>query len=203
MALGPNVHIRRVNHPRYVFQSGALYTLGRALAYVALGSLLLAGLAAMDEVSRFLQKYMNQILGPALILVGMILLQWLAPMASFNLTGDRIQKRAAEGGSWWAFPLGILFALSFCPVSAGLFFGGLIPLSIKAESPVLLPALFGLGTALPVIVFAFLVAFASRHVGKAYDRLARIEKVIRPVVGTIFILAGIYYTLAHIYGIQI
>ena len=194
---------REVNRTRDVFLSGALYTLGRALAYVALGLLLVAGLAAMDEVSRFLQKYMNQILGPVLIVVGMVLLQWLAPAASVNLAGERIQKRAAEGGTWWALPLGILFALSFCPVSAGLFFGGLIPLSIKSGSHVLAPALYGLGTALPVIVFAFLVAFASQYVAKTFDRLARVEKVIRNIVGAIFVLVGIYYCLTHIYGLQL
>lgn len=190
---------RNAHATRQVFLAGLLYTLGRALAYIAVAGLIVAGLAAMDEVARFLQRYMNQLLGPVLILVGLVLLGGLTGSASINLAGERVQKQAEKGGAVWALPLGILFALSFCPVSAGLFFGGLIPLALQAESRILVPALFGLGTALPVLVFAFLVAFASQYVGRVFDRLTRIEKGMRVGVGTVFIVAGLYYCLTHIY----
>ena len=133
---------RQVGNRRNVLASGLLYTLGRTLTYVALGAVLAGGLLAVAEVSRFLQKYMNEILGPVMILLGMVLLGWIGSGLSMNLAGPRVQERAAKGGVLWAGLLGILFALSFCPVSAGLFFAGLIPLTLKEEFT--LPASHGL-----------------------------------------------------------
>ncbi len=193
---------RRVGRTKHILLSGLLYVAGRTVAYVILGTVLLAGLGATGEISRFLQKYLNELLGPVLILVGMVLLRLIGTTASLNFAGSRVQDRAARGGPWWAFVLGLLFALSFCPISAGLFFGGLIPLSAKAGSWLLLPSLFGVGTALPVVVFAFLIALAAQHVGKAFNRLTQIERWVRVVTGVLFILAGIYFCLTHIYGLS-
>jgi cytochrome c biogenesis protein CcdA len=117
------------------------------------------------------------------------------------LAGEEIQRRAKAHGLRWALPIGALFALSFCPVSAGLFFAGLIPLALKQGSGLGLPAVFGVGTALPVIVFALILAFASQYVGRAFERLSQVEKWVRITTGTVVILAGIYYCLVHIYGV--
>ena len=136
---------RGVGNRRAVLMSGLLYTLGRATVYVVLGVAVLAGLAASGTVSRFLQAYLNEILGPILIVLGMVLLGLLTPTTSLNLAGERLQQWASGAGILAAFPLGVLFALSFCPVSAGLFFGALIPLSLRHESRLVLPLLFGIG----------------------------------------------------------
>ena len=191
---------RQVGNRRGVLGAGVLYTLGRALAYVMLGVAIMTGLMASGEVSRFLQKYLNEALGPVLILLGMVLLGMIGTGASLNLAGARIQARAAKGGVFFALPLGLLFALSFCPVSAGLFFGALIPLSLTHSSRLVLPLVYGSGTALPVIVFAFLIAFAGEYLGNAFHRLSQIEFWIRRIAGILFIVAGIYYCLTHIYG---
>jgi cytochrome c-type biogenesis protein len=192
---------RKVHRTRDVFLSGALYTLGRALAYVALGLLLMAGLAAMDEVSRFLQKYMNQILGPVLILVGMILLELINLKLPGSGISGRMEERVDRWGVWGAGLLGSLFALSFCPISAALFFGSLIPLALQNESGIILPAVYGFGTGLPVFLFAILIALGARSVGKAYGRIASFEKWARRITGSIFIGVGIYYCLVHIFRI--
>ncbi|MFZ2658527.1 MAG: aromatic aminobenezylarsenical efflux permease ArsG family transporter [Victivallales bacterium] len=194
---------RQLGNRRGVLLSGLLYTAGRAFVYIALGAGITAGLMATGEASRFLQKYLNEILGPVLILLGMILLGMIGSGMSFNIAGGRIQEKAEKGGIYFAFPLGVVFALSFCPVSAGLFFGALIPLSIRNSSQLLLPLLYGAGTALPVIVFAFLIAFGGEMLGKAFDKLTHIEIWARRIAGVIFILAGIYYCITHIYGINL
>lgn len=209
---------RSVGNPRRVLLSGLLYTLGRTIVYVGLGVLILMVLQAASAggnangaasvISRFLQRYMDMILGPVLVLVGMMLLGMLDLTASLNLGGSvglggsQLQDRVARGGAFWSLPLGILFALSFCPVSASLFFGGLIGLSSQHSSPVLLPMLFGVGTAVPVIAFALIIAFASQYVGKAFNALTRFERWFRVVTGVVFIAAGLYYVLTHIYGIS-
>lgn len=194
---------RRVGQSRQVLLSGVLYALGRTIAYVGLAALILAGLLGSGDVARFLQRYLNQILGPVLILVGMVLLGLLGTSLSFNLAGQGMQERASKGSIWWAVVIGLLFALSFCPVSAGLFFGALLTLSAAHDSRMALPALFGFGTAVPVLVFAFLLAFAAERVGKAFNRLTQVEWWVRTVTGVVFILAGIYYCLAHIYGVSL
>jgi cytochrome c biogenesis protein CcdA len=191
---------RRIDSKKYVLLSGVLYTFGRTLAYVILGIIITAGMMASSTISLFLQKYLNEALGPILILLGMVLLGWIGSRVSLSLAGNRVQEKAAEGGIWWALLIGILFAVSFCPVSAALFFGGLIPLSIKHSSSLLLPVVYGIGTALPVIIFAFIIAFAAAYVGHTFHKLTAIELWVRRITGTIFILAGIYYCLTYIYG---
>jgi cytochrome c biogenesis protein CcdA len=96
---------------------------------------------------------------------------------------------------WGAGILGLVFALAFCPVSAGLFFGGLVPLAVEQNSPLLLPLVYGIGTALPVIVFAALLAAGARRLGEALDRVQVFERWARRVTALVFIAVGIYETL--------
>jgi cytochrome c biogenesis protein CcdA len=192
---------RQMGNKLAIFLSGILYTSGRVIAYLLLGYLISSGLFATGQISRFLQNYLNDILGPLLIILGMILLNLIGHGVSIQLAGAGIQQKAAKNGALYALPLGIHFALSFCPVSAGLFFGALIPLILKNNSPLTLPLIYGVGTAIPVVFFAFLVAYSSEMLGKAFNSLNKIEAFVRLFTGFIFIVAGIYYCLAHIYGI--
>ncbi len=191
---------RQVGDRRKMIQSGVLYAFGRTVAYVALGVAVTAGVLASAGVSRFLQKYMNEFLGPVLILLGMVLLGWIGSGLSFNLAGTGVQRRASRGGGAWAALLGLLFALSFCPVSAGLFFGALIPLSIREGSPLLLPMVYGIGTALPVLAFAVAIAVSTEYVGRLFDRLTQVERWMRAAAGVLFILGGLYYCVTHVYA---
>jgi len=194
---------RQLGNDRGVLVSGLLYTAGRVLAYVGLGIGITAGVMVSGELSRWLQLYINEILGPALILLGMILLGMLGSRASLNLVShEKLHKHAEKNGVVLALPIGFIFALSFCPVSAGLFFGALIPLTLKNGGSFMLPLLYGIGTALPVIVFSFLIAFGGEYLGKAFNCLTAIELWIRRVAGVLFIVVGIYYCLVHIYQIR-
>jgi len=190
---------RRVGNPRRVFLTGLLYTGGRTLTYLVLGIVLVASLLSMSELSLLLQKYMNKLLGPILIIAGMFLLELISLNFSGRGVSDRFQKRAETFGMWGAGLLGIIFALSFCPLSAALFFGSLIPLSLQHNSSITMPLLYGLGTGLPVLVFAIIIAFGAQSLGKAFNLLTMIEKWARRITGTIFILVGIYYCLAYIF----
>lgn len=183
-----------IEKPRRILLSGALYTLGRALAYVALGVLLAYGLQSAPFVSSFLQKYMNKILGPLLVVVGMFLLDLIRVGSPGAGTGERVGRRMAGMGPAGAGLLGILFALSFCPVSAALFFGALIPLSVRNDSNVVLPLLYGVGTALPVAAFAGVIAAGARSLGKAYSSVVAVEAWVRRATGVIFIGVGVYLT---------
>jgi cytochrome c biogenesis protein CcdA len=194
---------RNVGSTRRVLAAGLVYTLGRALTYVLVGALVVASLLSIPSVSFFLQQRMNQILGPLLILIGVVVLGWLklpAPSWSWN---EKLRQRAAGGGILGAGVLGMLFALSFCPVSAGLFFGGLVPLAAGAHSRVLVPAVYGVGTGLPVVFFALLIALGAQWVGRAFNALTKLERTARVVTGVIFILAGVHLSLTHWFGIAL
>ncbi len=194
---------RRLGSPRDVFWTGVVYTLGRMLTYVALGILLVLSIASVPLVSQLLQKYMNKILGPILILVGMFLLEMLTLGFASPGLSEKMQCRIATWGVWGAGLLGMVFALSFCPVSAALFFGSLLPLAVKYESSVLLPSLYGVATALPVLLFAILVALGAQSLGQAFNKLTRVEWWARRVTGVIFIAVGIYLALTHIFGVLV
>ena len=191
---------KNVTCPYKAVFSGFLYTFGRILSYVLVGVLIVAGLLSVPAIANFLQQYMGVILGPILIIVGIILLGILKLSFSAGVTGGNIQEKASKFGMLGAMLLGILFALSFCPVSAALFFGSLISLSLEHNSRVTLPLLYGIGTGLPVIIFAFIIAFSMNSVGKAYNSLVKFEFWMRKITGTVFILAGIFYVATHIFG---
>ena len=194
---------RRVDDPRKVLSAGLLYTVGRTLTYTVLGALLVASLLSAPRLSHMLQKYMNLAMGPLLIVVGMVLLELISFARKGGGVSEKMQKRVDRLGMWGALLLGIVFAISFCPVSAALFFGSLLALAVTNESGIILPAVYGIGTALPVLVFAVLIAFGANRIGKAYNRMAAFEYWARRITGLVFIAAGIYYSLTYIFGFSL
>lgn len=192
---------REVGSPRRVLLAGLAYSLGRALSYVLVGALIVASVLSIPGLSRFLQERMNQVLGPLLVLLGVALLGWLPLRLPGGGWAESLQRRAAGAGVLGAGLLGMLFALSFCPVSAGLFFGGLVPLAASHGSRVLLPAIYGLGTGLPVVAVAVPMALGARWLGGALDRLTQVERAARPATGVVFIVAGLYIAATHLFGL--
>jgi cytochrome c biogenesis protein CcdA len=138
--------------PTRVMLTGLLYTIGRTAAYAVLASLLIASLLAMHEVSFFLQRYMNKALGPILILTGLFLADVIPVGFTASCVTDGLEKRLRASGLAGAALLGVAFALSFCPVSAALFFGTLIPLAVQHNSAVMFASGFGIGTGRPGLV---------------------------------------------------
>lgn len=186
--------------PSRSVRAGVLYGLGRATSYALLGGSLTLGLLSAVSVSRWLQHDMNRLLGPLLIVVGMVLLELLPlrlPALDLQGAGRRVGSR---GGSTSSFLLGALFALSFCPVSAALFFGSLLPLAAREASPWMLPAVFGVGTAVPVVVVAILVATGVQRAATLFERSREIERIARTVTGVSFVGVGLYLAWTHVLG---
>lgn len=185
------------------FASGSLYLLGRVTAYTALSALIVGSLLSIPSVSHFLQQYINKALGPILIITGMFLLDLVRLPAGRGTGSSKIQRLAEKNISAASFIMGLLFALAFCPVSAALFFGSLIPMAVQQQSPLLIPAAYGAGTALPVIVFAVLLSSGANYLSKAFNAVSRIELWARRATGVLFIAVGIYFCLTYIFQIQI
>jgi cytochrome c-type biogenesis protein len=192
---------QRITQKNTVLLSGILYTIGRSLTYIVLGILIVKALVDIPLLSDFLQRYVNKILGIVLILVGMVLLDLLRIPLNIPSISEHFAKKLADKGTFGSMPLGILFALAFCPISAALFFGGLIPVAVKAKSGIGLPLIYGIGTGLPVLLFAFLVAAGAGYMNNLYYRITKIEFYTKKVTGIIFVFVGIYYALAYIFEI--
>ncbi len=103
--------------------------------------------------------------------------------------GSKIANWGVLGG----LPLGALFALGFCPYSAMLFFVVLIPIALKAGEGVALPAVFAIGTGLPVLIFGTLISLGVASVSKWLNAISRADKIIRIIVAIVFIGVGAYY----------
>ncbi|MCG6962374.1 MAG: aromatic aminobenezylarsenical efflux permease ArsG family transporter [Acidobacteria bacterium] len=185
----------RVGSPRRVLLAGALYTAGRSLAYLVLGATAVWGLMSLVEVSSFLQGPAHKALGPLMIAVGLLLLGVFTLDVGGGRLAASMQGRAERWGVWGALPLGVVFALAFCPVSAGLFFGSLLPLALSRRSPLLLPGVYGLGTAIPVVIFAVLIALGVSWLGRAFEKVTTFELWARRTTGAVFVVVGVYETL--------
>ncbi|MDP2982252.1 MAG: aromatic aminobenezylarsenical efflux permease ArsG family transporter [Candidatus Latescibacter sp.] len=192
---------KRVGNIGSVLFSGLTYTAGRVLTYLVIGIITVTGLLSIPVISFFLQQNMGKILGPLLFLTGVLMLG-IIPLnliwTGVNVNGERFAKRT---DAWSAGFMGIVFALAFCPVSAALFFGSLIPLAVKQGSPVAMPVLYGIGTGLPVLLFAVLLAFSAKSVGKAFHLLNHFERWARRITGMVLIVVGIYLSMQNIFGV--
>jgi len=186
---------RHVGSPGKVLLAGGLYTVGRMLAYLVLGAAAVWSLMSVVSASSFLQGSFSRLIGPLLIVVGLFLLG----LFTFNVRGfgvsDTMRERVDRAGLWGALPLGAVLALAFCPVSAALFFGTLVPLATENRSPILLPAVYGIGTGLPVVVFAVLIALGIGWMGSALDRVQVFQRWARFATGLVFVGVGIFETL--------
>jgi cytochrome c-type biogenesis protein len=191
---------RNLGSSKKVLSNGLLYAAGRMLAYIAIAVLAVASLLSLPEVSFFLETNMHKIIGPLLIVVGIILLDVLPISFSTPLVSSSVQEKAGKWGMWGSGMLGIVFALTFCPLSAALFFGSLIPLAVDGKSALMMPSVYGLGTALPVVAFAFVMVFSIKSIGKVFDRLTKIEKWARKLTAFVFMGAGLYLLLKNLMG---
>ena len=184
---------KKIAHPKFVFISGLFYSIGRMLAYSVVGFIVIKSFMGVPTIANFLQKYMNMALGPILISVGIFLID----IIKFNIKGLSISKNKFEklsnSGAIGSLILGFIFALSFCPVSAALFFGSLIPLSLSSNIGAFLPFVYGFATGLPVLAFAILTALGVKAVGSWINKASKLEFYARRVTGVVFIIAGIYY----------
>jgi len=185
---------KKIDNRKHALITGLVYTLGRMFTYVLLASLIVYIGLNVQAVSLFLQRYGERLIGVLLVFIGLVMLN-IIKLPSLK-SGDRINKikeKLSEKGYLGAFLLGVIFALAFCPFSAVLFFGMLIPLALKFSDGILIPSIFALATGLPVIIFAFILTFSVSKLGKVMNKVQTFEKYMRYVIAYVFILVGVYY----------
>jgi len=185
---------------RKILLGGFMYTLGRMVGYSALGiaiAAIIKGGSSAFGLQKFVSEWGEKLIGPLMIVVGLLM-----------LAGDRLNIKGfgiGRGGEtlrnkgiWGALLLGVLFSMAFCPTSVVLFFGMLIPMSVTSDGGLLLPPIFALATAIPVILVAWIFAFSASSIGKFYNSMGRVQKWLNVIVGILFIVTGVYYLMINV-----
>lgn len=183
---------RDIENRRKVFINGVIYTLGRAFSYTMLAVIIFFGASKLN-ISLLFQGWGEKLLGPALILIGLFMLDVVKiKFPGFSGITEKLGEKS-KGSYFSTFLLGVVFALAFCPYSGVLYFAILIPMTVTSASGLYLPVVFAVATGLPVIIFAWLLAFAVSNIGRLYNSIKVFELWFRRVVSVVFILVGIYY----------
>lgn len=186
---------KNIENRKNIFLNGLLYTLGRILAYTLLGIVLILILkegSSMFGIQKTIGIWGELVLGPLLIIIGLFMLfgnRLNLPQFGFNGHAEGLARK----GHWGALLIGMLFALAFCPTSGVFYFGMLIPMAASTTAGYLLPAIFAVATAIPVLAVAWILAFSMQQMGNFYGRLRSLQKWLNLIVGIIFVLIGIYY----------
>jgi len=183
----------KIDDNKHTLTVGLLYTFGRMFTYVILASLIVWFGLNTQITSLTLQKHGDKIMGPFLIILGLIMLDvikfsFLKKSKAFN----KFKEKLASKGYWGSFMLGAVLAVAFCPFSAVLFFGMLIPIAINAGDGIIIPSVFAIATGLPVILFSFILAYSINKLGKAMNYVKKIEQIVRKSTAIIIIAVGLY-----------
>lgn len=188
-----------IQSQRRVFFNGLVYTLGRAVSYTVIGLIFFFG-ASRFEFSGALQEWGEKILGPLLIIIGLFMLGVLKmKIPGISSLTEKMENKSNRG-FWGVLLLGIVFALAFCPYSGVLYFGMLIPMTVSSTSGLFLPLIFAIATGIPVIIFAWLIAFSVGSIGNLYKNVKVFELWFRRAVSVLFIGVGLYQSFTIYFG---
>ncbi|MCC7552226.1 sulfite exporter TauE/SafE family protein [Candidatus Micrarchaeota archaeon] len=186
---------KKIENSKHTLLVGFLYTIGRVFTYVFIASLIVWFGIQSQTISLFLQNYGEKLLGPFLIILGILMLNIIQINISKGKRIEELKEKLANHGYIGSLLLGVIFALAFCPFSAVLFFGMLIPLAIVAGDGIFIPTVFGFATGLPVIIFSIILVKSVQKLGSIMNKVETFEKWMRHIVSILFIIIGLYYTL--------
>lgn len=185
---------KKIGNSKHTLLVGILYTIGRMIVYIGIAAVIVWVGISTFSISIGLQKYGKVLLGPLMLLFGILMLNIFN--ISFEKSSERIAKLKeylSEKGLFGSLLLGMLFALAFCPISGVFYFGMLIPLALQNSDPIIIPSIFAIATGLPVIIFSLLLVFSVSKMGEVMKKVQTFEKWMRKAVAVIFIIVGIYY----------
>lgn len=183
-----------IKNQRQVFYNGLAYTIGRIITYTTIGVIFYLG-ADQIQFSGIIQQWGEKILGPLLVIIGLFMTGLInIPLPfSTNFTERMTKKRLSS--FWGAMLLGVVFALAFCPYSGVLYFGMLIPMTMSSSQGLLLPMFFALATGVPVVLFAWVIAFSLGSINSLYSKIKNFELWFRKIIALLFIGVGVYYSI--------
>ena len=185
---------KKIGDSRHTLLVGSLYSLGRMAAYIGLTALIVYAGLNIQAVSFFLQEYGEKLIGPFLVVMGILMLEIvdIPPIRGHGWL-QKLELYLGEKGYLGGFLLGVVFALALCPFSAVLFFGMLIPIALKTGDALLVPAVFAIATALPVIIISLVLVQGVNRVSGMMSTVQKMETWIKRAVAAVFIVIGLYY----------
>ncbi len=194
-----------ISSRRRILLNGIMYASGKIFIYTLLSLVFILG-AQITGIQHFFETYGEPALGPFLILCGLFMLvgghhEQHHDHEHNHGIGHRVtgNKWLTAHGSWLtAFFLGVIFSLAFCPYSGVMYFGMLIPMTMSQPLAWswMMPMVYGLGTGLPVIIIAWLLAYSAFGIGKINHNIQHVEIWLRRICATLFIGVGIYLCIA-------
>ncbi|MGH0827774.1 sulfite exporter TauE/SafE family protein [Bacillus pretiosus] len=167
-----------------------LFILGKIIAFTTLGLFVWFLGKEIQQILTLYFPWLRKIIGPLLILMGVMLAGIIKGRNFFPIKFIRKQN---EVGSCL---LGFFFSLAFCPTMFVLFFGTLIPLSFSYNYGYLFPTFFSIGTALPIVVLMFIIFYLGLN-GALLKKSRKIGKIIQLITGVLLILIGLYDTTLY------
>jgi len=193
---------RDVSDPRRIWGQTAAFIAGKVTVYLLVGGAVVILSLQLNQVNDAVVPVVviaRRALGPLLIVVGLFMLGLLKLPLSL---GERFSawlegKVGQRQGVIPAYLLGVAFSFTFCPTLFWLFFGLTIPLAIASPGGVLFPGVFALGTALPVLGLAAVIASGSVNVGQFVKRFKAANIWIQRAVGVIFVVIGLHEIILY------
>lgn len=183
-------YVTRARAPRQAFQYGAMFVLGMILTQVALGAMAGAGGAG---VAKLIGRYWGLVLGPVLIILGLVWAGWVP----LRLPALPLRARRATT-LWGAFALGVPFSVAVCPICtpALAVLLGVAASSASALTGALLLLAFALGRAIPTALGASAIGWAER-----FPAMGRYQRWVDVGGGVVLVLAGFYLLNAYFFWI--
>ncbi len=169
----------------HVWKHILLFISGKIIAFTTLGLFVWFLGKEIQQILTLYFPWLRKIIGPLLILMGLMLAGIIKGRNFFSIKFIRKQN---EVGS---FLLGFFFSLAFCPTMFVLFFGTLIPLSFSYNYGYLFPTFFSIGTALPIVILIFIISYLGLN-GALLKKSRKIGTNIQLIAGVLLILVGIY-----------
>ena len=192
---------KEMKSPRKIFINGVYYLLGRTFTYVVLAFIVLNIIREgfnLDLIQEVMGHYGDILIGPLLLLAGVIMLfADRISLPTLNIGVTHKLEEWAQKSYFGSFVLGVVLALAFCPTSAFLFFGILIPLSASSSEGPFLPLIFAITTALPVLIAIWILVYSYSKLNSFFDKMQLAGKWFRITVSCILILTALFLLFAH------
>ncbi|MFA5071950.1 MAG: sulfite exporter TauE/SafE family protein [Candidatus Pacearchaeota archaeon] len=182
-------YVSKNSKRKSIILHGLFYSLGRILSYTAIALLVYFGLSSFNF--SFLTQYGERIAGAVLIVSGIIM--FVLANKDDDEKEQEIKDATISKGYLGSLSLGIVLSLAFCPHSAALFFGILIPLTIKSAAGLLLPPVFAIGASLPIIIFSLFLSYNTEKIESIFNKMEKLEKPLRYLTAIMFLITGLVF----------
>lgn len=177
----------------------ASFLVGKVTAYSVFGASAVWIGAELGEHLFPVLEQARRIVGPALIIMGLMMLGVVRLRLRFGTEwAEHARRSGGLGSPLAAYFLGILLAFTFCPTLFWLFFGLTLPLAMGEPLGWALPAAFAFGTTLPLLAMGGVMAAGADAFTGRLRRMQGWSRRIRPLAGAVFLLAGIHDTWLHL-----